>query len=102
MKLYESIIITVGAVAIATCTSCYNITGANKRAAEEHAHEWATDVRLDVSHIVCGSSDTDHDGYVSCTFHVGEDVRTFECAGYSLIMPHDGCREPKVKIPARR
>lgn len=81
---------------------CINMLGLNKDAAEKNAKKWASDVGLDVSKIVCGSSDTDGDGYVSCTFHVGEDIRTFECAGWKLLIPHDGCREPKINVRSSR
>lgn len=78
---------------------CVNVLGWNKEAAEDNAHAWAKEVGIDASNVVCGSADTDGDGYVSCTFHVGEDIRTFECAGWTLVMPHSGCREPKIKVP---
>lgn len=82
---------------LAACPA--NLLGWNKSSAEDNARAWATEVGLDTQTIVCNSRDTDGDGYVSCTFHVKEDVRTFECAGWTLVMPHSGCREPKIKVP---
>lgn len=89
----------VAALAVLSICGCPNMFGWNKASAEDHAHKWAAEVGLDVSKVVCGSSDTDDDGNVSCTFHVGDDIRTFECAGWTLLIPHDGCREPKIKVP---
>jgi hypothetical protein len=93
---------TLGIFAVLTLAGCINLLGWNKDAAEENATKWASEVGLDASKVVCGASDTDGDGYVSCAFHVGEDVRTFECAGFTFVVPHDGCREPKIKVPRIR
>jgi len=92
----------VALIPIGLLSGCPNMLGWNKSAAEKHAKEWARSMGLQQSKVVCGSSDTDGDGYVSCAFHIGDDVRTFECAGWALIIPHDGCREPKIKVPAMR
>lgn len=79
-----------------------NLLGWNKTAAEENGRAWAVDVGLDAQAVVCNGQDSDGDGYVSCTFHVADSVQMYECAGWTLVMPHSGCREPKIKVPRLR
>lgn len=81
---------------VATCAAGPNYLGWNKSAAEKNAKAWAKEMDIDMTHAVCNSRDTDGDGYISCAFHIGEGVQTFECAGWTFIMPHSGCREPKI------
>jgi hypothetical protein len=87
---------------IATCSAGPNYLGWNQSAAEKNAAEWSREMGIDLDRAVCNARDTDDDGYISCTFHVGDSIETFECAGFTYVMPHSGCREPKIKIPARR
>lgn len=75
-----------------------NILGWHNEAAEQHAQDWADKVGVEL--LDCGGSDNDGDGYVSCTFRVNDSIETFECAGWTWLTPHDGCRAPKIKVPA--
>lgn len=76
-----------------------NELGWNREAAQSNAVAWAKAVGMPEARPVCNAVDTDGDGYVSCAFHLDGTIRTFECAGWSVVR-HDGCREPKVKVPA--
>lgn len=87
---------------------CYQITGASKDHADAEAERWAGEQRglgSDVQFVPgsCNKYDTDAeggDGYHSCSFVVGGQPATFECAGKSLIDSNTGCRAPKIKVPA--
>lgn len=82
------------------CTSYYNLSGANKDKAEAEARTFAESLGMDLKGVQCNQHDTDGDGYVSCTFNLGDgQVQTFECAGKSAIQDNTGCREPKIKVP---
>lgn len=83
-------------------TGCFNLTGANKEAAELNAKSFSKDLGLDLKGVTCNRHDTDGDGYLSCTFAFTDGtVRTFECAGKSIIQDNSGCREPKLKLPTQ-
>jgi len=84
-------------------TGCFNLTGANKDAAEANARTFAKDLGMDLKGVTCNKHDTDGDGYVSCTFSFKDSatVRTFECAGKNIIQDNSGCREPKLKLPSQ-
>lgn len=86
-------------VLLTGCHGVANTLGWHGDAARAHAEEWAQANGLEDGTIVCNSRDTDGDGYVSCSFKVGTDLRTYECAGWTLIVSHDGCREPKIRVP---
>lgn len=32
---------------------------------------------------------------------LGDDISTYECNGWTLVMPSEGCREPKIKVNVR-
>lgn len=89
-------------VVAATVTGCFNYTGAHKEAAEKSAKKWSAEMHLGDPTVVCNTKDTDHDGYVSCNFNFGEGrIKTYECAGAAVLVENTGCREPKMRIPAR-
>ena len=73
--------------------------GASKGEAEKQARAWAKEMDISVKKIVCNGSDSDGDGYVSCSFNAGGVITTYECAGaYNL---NHGCRVPKVHVGRR-
>lgn len=96
--VYLVIVLALGMLCLSVCP---NMIGLHKTAAEDNARQWAKDVDLPLERAVCNARDTDGDGYVSCTFHVGDDIRTYECNGWTLVMPSEGCREPKIKVNVR-
>ncbi len=64
--------------------------------AEKQARRWAKDMGISVKKISCNGSDSDGDGYVSCSFNADGKITTYECAGaYNL---NQGCRVPKVHV----
>lgn len=74
-------------------------TGPSKAEAEKQAKRWAKEMGINVKKISCNGSDSDGDGYVSCSFNVDGVVATYECAGaYNL---NNGCRVPKVHVGRR-
>lgn len=98
-----SALVIAGAIGFAGCQACYNYTGQNKEKAESEARDFAKSLGMDLKGVQCNKHDTDGDGYVSCTFNLGNgNVQTFECAGKNVIQDNSGCREPKLKIPAGR
>lgn len=98
------ILCLVVAVPLGLIAAGPNLLGWNKSEAEEHARTWAKETQVDLKSVSCNGVDTDGDGYVSCSFHFeGVTVpSTFECAGWTLLKVHSGCREPKIRIPERR
>ncbi len=98
-----SLLVILGVGGYAGCQACYNYSGANKDKAEQEARDFAKSLGMDLKGVQCNKHDTDGDGYVSCTFNLGDGkVQTFECAGKNIIQDNTGCREPKLKIPAGR
>jgi hypothetical protein len=90
--------ILVAGIGYAGCQACYNYSGANKDKAEQEARDFAKSLGMDLKGVQCNKHDTDGDGYVSCTFNLGDSVQTFECAGKNVIQDNTGCREPKIKV----
>lgn len=77
-----------------TCPGC---VFDKAQAGEEEAHAWAKKLGADdVSRIVCNGTDSDGDGYVSCTLVYKTGGREqVECA-WGAFPWNSGCREPKV------
>lgn len=50
--------------------------------------------------VSCQGSDTDHNGYVSCTIRVADQHPTqIECASYVWFDWNRGCRVPRFTVP---
>lgn len=76
--------------------------GRNQQAyAEGQAKEYAQSLGIKNATVLCVDSDTDGDGYVSCTLSVPRpdggkpDLQAIECSTSSSW--NDGCRVPQVK-----
>jgi len=66
--------------------------------ASEEAHTWVhemyPEVPADQVHIVCQGTDTDGNGYVTCSARVGEEHLSLECYAYVAVNPGENtCRE---------
>lgn len=72
----------------------------NPEVAKQAARRYATDLGYKVSGVACTSTDTDGDGYVSCSVRVDdrEDPLALECTRGELTLT-DGC---KVALPKLR
>ncbi len=68
----------------------------------EEAQRWLGEMRYDFYGFSCSDTDSDHDGYVSCTVNLKEHAEPLliECRAYS----GHGCRAalPKVIMQGRR
>lgn len=88
------IVVAISTLGLGTC-GC-NATGVNKESAQDNAKKFAKELDLDVKKISCNNSDSDGDGYVSCTFAMKSGaIEQFECASWGL---NSGCRRPKMSI----
>lgn len=81
-----------------TCPGC---VVDKEQAAEREAASWISKLGADdVIKVVCNGTDSDDDGYVSCTLvYKGGAREQVECACGPLPW-HTGCRQPKV-APSR-
>lgn len=71
----------------------------NKRHAEEEARTFAADLYPGQNHRVsCMSTDTDGNGYVSCTLIVREQPIPIECANRYSITRNTGCRPMRITV----
>ena len=88
-------VIALGAsFTLAGCGMMYN-----KPEAEQNAKLFVSELELDVDKVFCNGSDSDGDGYVSCTFKMKDGTtRQYECVGWSMF--NEGCREPKMSVRA--
>lgn len=83
------------------CSTCASISGSHQREAESQARAWTEEIGMKVKAITCAGTDSDGDGYVSCTIvedlgDKGTKMHSMECAGaYNL---NQGCRVPKLQI----
>ncbi len=74
-----------------------NMSGASKAEAQKQAKAWAAEMQLEPKAIVCAGTDSDNDGYVSCTFNMPDGkILSFECAG--AMNMNEGCRKPKMNL----
>lgn len=93
------IIVGSGAVAIgAGCVSPSEVEGS----AERNAKEFASKMGIKYEGLSCSGADSDHDGYTSCTFNLGDGkIQSFEC-GYdrptALMGQNTGCKEKVLKV----
>jgi hypothetical protein len=64
---------------------------------EQAARSWAADLGIKVDGVSCTQTDTDNDGYVSCTINKGDNqLISLECAtGRGLA---SGCKQKVAKI----
>lgn len=80
------------------CQSPSDIEGS----AERNAKDFAAKMGIKYEGLSCSGSDSDHDGYVSCTFNMGEGkIQSFEC-GYdqvgAVMGQNTGCKEKMLKV----
>src|SRR5688572_29258786 len=89
-------VILIGIVIGLIGSGCSNTSGRNKKAAEEYAMEFAKKMGEVITAVTCVNSDTDGDGYVSCTiFRKERDPFGVECAGAWTL--NEGCKIPKIR-----
>lgn len=86
----------------ASCTCAANITGENHDKATAGARAWAKEMGLDVGGVSCANSDTDGDGYVSCTVSAKKpdgsvQIVPVECAAAYTF--NTGCRAARIVPP---
>jgi hypothetical protein len=82
-------------------SGCYNWTGANFKQAEKEAKFYAkeaTKAGADVKFVSCMKYDTDHDGYLACSFLINGAPATLDCAGKAFFMQNHGCKEYVAKM----
>jgi hypothetical protein len=103
MLIIAGIVLTGGTiVGIVGCSTCATLSGDHTREAEKQGHAWGKELGLDVKAVKCAGSDSDGDGYISCTIvenlKNGETkLHNVECAGaYNL---NESCRQPKLRMP---
>lgn len=100
-------VVAAGAILLmGGCSTCAAISGDHKREAEKQARKYAKELNMNVHALTCASSDSDGDGYVSCTLiekvgpnkqgEITKMTHNIECAGaYNL---NQSCRLPKFRI----
>lgn len=89
----------VASICLAACFSL------EKGYAEEQGRAYAKELGMENSKVNCVNSDTDGDGYVSCTVATPgrdggkPDLQPIECAAYKDgCSRNSGCRVPKNRI----
>lgn len=70
--------------------------------AERNAKDFADNMGIEYRGLSCSGSDSDADGYVSCTFNLRNgQIQSFEC-GYdqpgALLGQNTGCKERMLKV----
>ena len=91
----------VGIFGVGGTSMLMNCSGANKAAAAEEANKWSKEVGIKDANVSCVNSDTDNDGYVSCTIAYRDNngelkTKAIECA--AKLTWNTGCRAPKITI----
>jgi len=91
--------IAVVGIVVVGLSAVFNLSGANRTTAQTEARAYAQSLGLAVQGVECALSDTDGDGYVSCTLAVREAngsirLEPIECA--SAITINSGCRMQKM------
>lgn len=80
--------------------NCFSgISGLDNKTAKQEAEQFAKDVGLNVKGINCANTDSDHDGYVSCTLSIEDkdgniNLQGVECA--TKVNINSGCRVQKI------
>ena len=81
---------------------CCGCARGSKADATEAAKEYATDLKWEIVAISCAHSDTDNDGYISCTLRVKENPegpaveKYLDCASGAFGSKTGGC---KARLP---
>jgi hypothetical protein len=88
------VLLIAGAVWVAKRSSAES--GADQVSAEEEAKKWAAKLGMDVKGLSCVKTDSDGDGYVSCTIAT-EDGKTHAVECTSAWTRNAGCRTPKLR-----
>lgn len=91
-------VIIIGCVGLGGMSLCSNLSGANKEEAVSQANIWVSEVGIKNAHVNCVNTDSDGDGYVSCTVSYKDNsgelkTKAIECTGKFTI--NSGCRAPK-------
>jgi hypothetical protein len=84
---------------------CASVTGMDKEKAEKEARNFGEGLGLKVKGSQCVQTDSDGDGYVSCTLAVegangSTDIKAIECA--ATVSLNNGCRMQKINIQGNR
>lgn len=77
-----------------------NVDGSTHDAATKSAEAYLKELGVEAGHISCAGTDSDGDGYVSCTVaKPNGELFGIECAG--AITMNSGCRIPKLRAGAQ-
>lgn len=62
--------------------------------------EYARQMHINYESYQCNSWDSDHDGYVSCSYKDQEtkQIVQLECTAAMVLKINDGCRVPKMNV----
>ena len=94
MLIVVTIVIGMIVVGFGRCAT--NVDGTSQREAEKGARAFAKELGVQISGLSCAGTDSDGDGYVSCTIAKTDgSLLAIECAG-ALTM-NRGCRVPKLR-----
>lgn len=99
-KYVISALVAVSSVALSGCLFD-NCTGANHDSAQAYAEQWTREMGLASAHVNCAGSDSDANGYVSCTVAHKDNngaVQTIpiECAIAHSMNGNNGCRAARI------
>lgn len=90
-------LVIVGVLVVVLCIGnlITGISGADQKEAEKEAAQWASSLGIEVKGVSCAKTDTDGDGYVSCTVNSISGIQIIECS--KAITINSGCRAPKFR-----
>lgn len=84
------------------CNQISALNGINRNTAQRQAEAWVAEIyRGRQATVVCQNSDSDHNGYITCSVRVENDpVMSIECsAPYTF---NDGCKLPTFQNMIQR
>lgn len=88
-----------GALLVSAIAGCVT-TDQRKASAERNAAGWCEEMVIDCAGVQCSGTDSDGDGYVSCTVRTVDDKRIpLECGWDRAIAPlgqNTSCREQRA------
>jgi len=96
---FIKVLFGIGVIGLIVWALAVNVGGGNHDAADQTAHDYASELGIEVKAVSCTRMDTDGDGYVACTIMpAGDGAQPImvECAGAMTF--NDGCRKPKASI----
>lgn len=94
-----SVLMAFSAIAFVGCgPAICNMTGINQRNAEKESVQYASKLGLNIQGSECAKSDSDGDGYVSCSLALKQPdgqvrIEPVECAVWFTV--NSGCRVQK-------